>query len=563
MSPDAARPWLRWYRDAERAFSPETCSPYASIPELVAAAAEHGAAPCFSIVLPNGAAATLSYRALDEAADAFARTLIDRYGIETGDVVAIQAPNCLGYPVALIGALRAGAIVSNVNPLYTAFETKRQIADCGAKLLVGFDLFAPVLEEVVEAHPDLPLILLSVTDLFPPARRTLLRLAMRYVRRMVPPLHVPALGLHAVLAEGRRSRTPLAGRAITGDAPCFYQYSGGTTGVSKGVELTARGLLVNMEQATAMSPDHLKRPGRTALLALPLYHMFGLFISAGSMQLGGHVVLIPNPRPLANLKPAFERFQPDIFPGVNALFAGLLEEPWFKADPPRSIEITFSGATSLNEAVAKRWTAATGSLIAESYGMTETTTVLTTNPLDERNRFGTVGLPLPGVDLRIVDRDGQDLPPGEAGEVLARGPQIMRGYRGRAEATEEAFLDGWLRTGDIGVLEPDGYLRIVDRMKDMLIVSGFNVYPNEVEEVIAAVPGVAEVGVVGRPAADKGEEVVAFVVSADANLSADRIAAACRDRLTAYKRPHEVRFVETLPKSPVGKVLRRDLRALL
>ncbi|MEL6978319.1 MAG: AMP-binding protein [Pseudomonadota bacterium] len=564
MTSAAPRPWDKWRRGEELRFDPNHAARFSSIPQLAAISAERfGDRPCFSLVLPNGATATLSYAALDAKATAFAKFLSGALGLRRGDVVAIQAPNCLAYPVALIGALRAGAVVSNVNPLYTAFETKRQLADCGAKVLVGFDMFGAMIDEVAAETPGLRCVVASVADFFPQPRRALLKFALRHIRRNVPPLRTAATPLAQAIAFGETNDVDVTSLALEGAATCFYQYSGGTTGEPKGVELSSRGLLTNIEQVVCMSPDTLRKPGLTVMLVLPLYHMFGLYVAATAMQGGGHVALTPSPRPLSNLKPAFDTFAPQVFPGVNSLFAALLEEPWFQRDPPTSIEVTLSGATALSPSVADRWRRATGSVIAESYGMTEATTVLTTNPLDDRNRAGTAGLPPPGVDLRIIDTKGEPLPLGEVGEIVARGPQLMSGYLGRPEATSAAFIDGWLRTGDVGRLDEDGYLHVVDRLKDMLIVSGFNVYPQEIEAVIAAVPGVAEVGVVGRAVPDKGDEIAAFIVRSDPNLDQATIHAACADRLTGYKMPKDIRFVSELPKSPIGKVLRRKLRETL
>ncbi|MGJ3231071.1 MAG: AMP-binding protein [Oceanicaulis sp.] len=528
----------------------------ASLPDFLREAAEtHGDAFCCSIVLPNGWSAKLSYAQLDAASDRLSRFLTAS-GFQRGDVAAIQAPNILSYPVALFGVLKAGGVVTNVNPLYTAHEAARQIRRSQARVLFGFDGFASVLNELYDTVPNLTLITLSASDFFPGLGSRVLDGLLRLTGK-VSKVGRPHIRLRDALKRSANVEPPAP---LSGEEVCFHQYSGGTTGEPKGALLTGHRLMLNVAQTVAMSPDKLTRPGRRALLVLPLYHMFGLFMCIAAMRTGGETVLIPNPRPLSNLKPAFEKCRPDIVPGVNTLFAGLLEEPWFTKDLAACVELTFSGATALKETVARRWMERTGSVISEAYGMTETTTVLTSTPLDAGYRPGLAGRPLPGVEIRICDEDGQPLAPGERGEVRARGPQLMLGYLGEDGPDISAMPDGWLRTGDIGVMEPDGFLRIVDRLKDMIIVSGFNVYPNEIEETLHAVDGVAEAAVTGAPDNKTGERIVAHVVRSDPGLTREQIIEACEARLTAYKRPKEIRFVESLPKSPVGKVLRRELK---
>ncbi|MEM9422257.1 MAG: AMP-binding protein, partial [Pseudomonadota bacterium] len=552
---NAARAWEKWYDEDAKKFDVEKSLKHQSIPAAVrAAAAEFGNAPAFSIVLPQGQSASIDFSELDEHSDAFAGYCVDVLKIQRGDVVAIQAPNCLGYLVALFGALKAGAIISNVNPLYTANETVRQLRDCGAKALVGFDLFGEELDKVVNAGVNVPIVTLSAFDFFPSWQRMTLGFAAKHIKRMIPKMTTPVTPLAEALRQGARSSAILEGREITGDETCFYQYSGGTTGQSKGVMLTARGHLINIAQFSALNPGTISVKGRTGILVLPLYHVFGLYVSLINVLFGGHTVLVPNPRPLSNLKKAFEKFPPEVFPGVNTLFAGLLAQPWFQENPPTSLELTVTGATALKESVREDWAALTGSEIIDSYGMTESTTVVATSPIGERNRPGTVGIPLPGTDMRLVDGDGKVVPVGERGEIQIKGPQVTKGYLNAAETTQNAFDNGWLRTGDVGVFDEDGYLRIVDRVKDMVIVSGFNVFPNEVENIVMGLDGVADVGVVGRPDPVSGEAVVACVVRSSETLSAEDVIAHCRDHLTAYKVPKDIRFVDQLPKTPVGKV---------
>ncbi|MEO0462937.1 MAG: AMP-binding protein [Pseudomonadota bacterium] len=552
-----AEPWRSMYTRAERAFQFDSAGA-PDITEFLDDLTSFSERDSCSIVLPNGASATLSYNEVDAYSDAFARFLIDRYDIQTGDVVAMQAPNCLAYVIALFATLKAGGIVSNVNPLYTASETLHQIDDCQAKILIGADLFADRIGEISDARPDLEIVLVSLFEFFPAPRRAVYSALLRYIKRALPKADFKHATFRDALRHGHLSDTPLAGRARAGDEVSFYQYSGGTTGRSKGVELTASGLLGNIEQCALLSDPATPGDNHCCLLALPMYHMFGLFMCASVMRRGGHVVLIPSPRPISNMRKAFEKFSPTIFPGVNTLFARLLNENWFQASPPQSIQVTYTGATALDPDVAARWKKLTGSKIGEAYGMTEATCVLTMTPLDDRHRAGTVGLPLPGVDIRIVDAIGNDCPTGAPGEILARGPQVMLRYHGHSDT--EGFVDGWLKTGDVGSLDEQGFLTIHDRVKDMLLVSGFNVFPAEVEEVITSCDGVLEAGVVGTACAETGEQVVAFVVRSNPAQTEDQIMAHCREHLAAYKCPKIIRFIDELPKSPVGKVLRRELR---
>ncbi|MEM8985204.1 MAG: AMP-binding protein [Pseudomonadota bacterium] len=536
--------------------------PYATVDALVRdCAGKYGDAPFATTALPTGASVTLSYDEIERQSAAFAKYLRTGIGLAKGDVVGVQAPNCVSYVVGMLGVLRAGLVLSNINPLYTPHETQRQLKDCGAKALIVIDLFGDKVADSIKDTKVSTVISVSLLDFFPPARAMILGFVMKRVKRMVPPMTAPHVRLADALSAGAGLSADVA-QYTSGASPddtIFYQYSGGTTGVSKGVELTTRNLLVNIEQAAAIAPDTLGKTGRRALMVMPLYHMFGLFITLSGMMRGGQAILTPSARPLSNLRKPFEKFKPDVFPGVNTLFAHLMREPWFKNAPPQ-IDLTLTGATALHADVGAAWTKMTGGPIAVSYGMTETTTVLTTNPPDDRNRPGSVGLPLPGAEVRIIDGDDNPSPPGEAGEILARGPQVTKGYLNKPEENEKAFLDGWIRTGDMGYLDKDGYLYLVDRKKDMIIVSGFNVFPNEIEETLTACKGVTEAGVVGVKDKDDDEIVAAYIVKSSDSLTEDDIKEFCTDRLTNYKRPKIIAFVDELPKTPIGKVLRKDLR---
>ncbi|MEM9168868.1 MAG: AMP-binding protein [Pseudomonadota bacterium] len=561
---EARAPWRSFYGDRARALDAVAAPPQTRIERALTDAADrYGAAPFLTTVLPNGASATLTFAQVERRSRDFAAFLQSRPELVAGDVVAGQGPNCAAYVVAMFGALRAGFVLSNVNPLYTVEETRRQIADCNAKAVIFADLFGDRIDALAADDPRLVLVKFSVTEFFAPAQRAFLDFVLRRVKKLVPAMRRPHMTFADALTAGaRRPFTPDDADGADPPTADFYQYSGGTTGRSKGVALTFSALTHNIDQVAALVPELLDRTGERTLLVMPLFHMFGFYVAVSTLGLGGELILAPSPRPLSNLKAAFAKFPPTVFPGVSTLFAHLLKEDWFKADPPR-LELTVTGAMPMDPTVAAAWRETTGAEILESYGMTEATTVLTSNPPGALFRAGSVGLPVPGTDLRILAEDGGWAPQGEAGEIVAKGPQIMSGYIGDDRLNDDAFHEGWLRTGDIGYLDTDGYLFLVDRKKDMLIVSGFNVFPTEIEQALTEHPGVLEAAVVGVPDDKSGERAVAFVVADDTALTADALAAHCAERLTNYKRPKDYRFVDALPKTPVGKVLRRALRDAL
>jgi long-chain acyl-CoA synthetase len=460
--------------------------------------------------------------------------------------------------------LRAGLVLSNVNPLYTESETRRQLRDCKAQVLIGSIIFADTIDAATAGTDVKHVISLSLTDFFPAVKRQGLDFLLRKVKRLERPLKAAHVTLRKAISEGARFSNPV--HAYTEELPAgrdsIYQYSGGTTGTSKGVRLTEAGLITNIDQFVALAPSLATLQGQTMLLALPVYHVFGLFASVIALRHGVHIVLVPSPRPLSNLKKSFEKFRPDIFPGVNTLFAKLMEEPWFQQNPPK-LSLTISGAAALDPVIGKRWREMTSAQIIEGYGMTEATTLLTINPPDARERPGTAGLPLPGTEIRILLEDGSFGDAGDVGEVVAKGPQLMSGYLHRPDETVAAFANGWMRTGDIGTVDQDGYLKIVDRAKDMVLVGGFNVFPNEVDEVLNACPGVLEAASAGIKAANSEEELHAFVVRRHDGLMVQDVQAHCAQHLTGYKRPRTIHFVDELPKSPIGKILRRELRTLV
>ncbi|GER07262.1 long-chain-fatty-acid--CoA ligase [Iodidimonas muriae] len=565
---EAAKPWHRYYDQSSGPFHPERLLA-GSMAELIErACAEHGDQLAYSCCLPNGAHASLRFSEIETLSAALAFFLRDDLGLQPGDVVAIQAPNVLGYPVAAFAVMRAGLILTGINPLYTVSEANYQLKDSGAKALFILDLFGDKLAQSLKDTDVRHVIRLSVADQFPTFKRLMIQMVLRHVQKRIPPMAVPSISLAEAIKRGHKKQAGRDAAVLTADRKlddvAIFQYTGGTTGRSKGAELTERNLLANITQQDTFNGARLRALSEgqeTSLLILPLYHVYALAIGAmHAMRSGTHMVLAPNPRPLSNLRSAFEQFEISMLPGINTLFNELLKQEWFTENPPASLRWCFSGAAPLSESTRLRWEKLTGCRIYEGYGLTEGTCIVSSSPLDGSAKPGTVGVPIPGTDIRIVDDAGTLLELGESGEILVRGPQVMRGYLGRPDATKETIRDGWLYTGDIGRLDEDGFLTILDRKKDMLIVSGFNVYPSDIEEVIQSHDAVLEAAVVGILDDRTGEAPVAYVVPRVAGFGEDDIRRHCEDYLTNYKRPRHYVLVEELPKSPVGKVLRRTLR---
>ena len=528
---------------------------------------KHGNKSAFSCVLPSGHSASITYSDLDEMTDAVAAFLRQDLGLEPGDVVAIQAPNTLSYPVICFGIFKAGLTATNVNPLYTVEETNHQLKDSKAKVLFVIDLFGDKVAESIKDTGVEKVFKLSLVDHFPALQRTMIGLALKYSKKMIPAFTAPVAGDFAsVIKKGKAHLAkgfavkPLW-QSIDPTKDAIYQYTGGTTGRSKGAELSHINVASNISQGYKMNKDTLRPGEEVMMLLLPLYHVYALAVGAmSSLHNGTHVVLVPAPRPLSNLKPVFEQYAITVLPGVNTLFNGLLQEDWFLANPPKSLRISFSGAAPLQPTTAAEWEKVTGAKIYEGYGLTEATCAVSTMPLSLEPKRGTCGKPLPGTEVRLVKDDGTDAAPGEPGELWVRGPQVMQGYLNRPEATEETLLnEGWLRTGDVAEVDGDGWIKIVDRMKDMIIVSGFNVYPTDIEDVLTRFDKVTDAAVVGVPCPEHGEKVVAFIVAKETTTDAE-LTEWCREHLTNYKIPRVFEFIDELPKSPVGKVLRRDLR---
>lgn len=502
---------------------------------------------------------TLSYAELDRLSDAFAVYLQKETDLVPGDRIAIQLPNLIQYPVVLFGAFKAGLVVVNTNPLYTAAEMEHQFRDSGARALVIHKSMAHNAEKIL-ANTDIKyLFLTQVGDLHGFVKRHLLNAAVKYIKKMEPPFNLPgAVGLREALLR-YLDQPPVPVKRRMSDL-AVLQYTGGTTGVSKGAMLTHANLLSNMLQGTAVIRDIGEGWADNVLSPLPLYHIYAFTVAQIIMACGGHSILIPNPRDLPGLVKEISRWRITTFLGLNTLFVGLCNNEAFRALDFSSLKMTLSGGMALTYAAADRWKEVTGCTILEAYGLTETSPAVTINP-PHANRVGTIGLPIPETEVVIIGPRGEHLPDDVPGELCVRGPQVMAGYWNNKAATRASFTeDGYLITGDIAVREEGGYLRIVDRAKDLIIVSGFNVYPNEVEEVAAAHPDVVECAAVGIPDPVCGEVVKLFVVRSNDQLERAELLNWCRERLTRYKVPKVIEFVPDLPKSNVGKVLRRVLK---
>ena len=569
--PDA--PWRAAYDKA--GIAPELTPPsHSNLAALVHDACSRYAqsAPkqaAFTCVVPNGMNGSLSFAQVDALSDAFAGYLRGVLGLQPGDRVAVQLPNCLAYPVVAFGVLKAACVLVNTNPLYTEKEMVHQLNDAQAQALVIIDMFADKLPAVLQQTGLKHVVLADVTAFFPAVPRAVVRAVQKVWNRVLPPVTVPHERLAAALQRGAATlaQTP-AHRYWEGVGPsdlAALQYTGGTTGVSKGAMLTHSNLLHNVNQMLAMGATHMRVGQECVLTALPLYHIFAFTANLlGFLVIGARNVLVPSPRPVQNLQRAVENYPITWMTGVNTLYNGLLNEEWFLAYPPKQLKASIAGGTSLHQAVAERWRQVTQTPIAEGYGLTETSPVVSFNPLSGRPRNGSIGIPAPGTGVRLVNDAGERVAAGEPGEIQVKGPQVMQGYWNQPAETAKVLQDGWLATGDVAVMDREGFMRIVDRKKDMVLVSGFNVYPNEVEDAIAQMPSVLEVAVIGIPDAATGEAVRAYVVpnpDHSGGVSADAVIAHCKKQMTAYKVPKQVIVREELPKSPIGKVLRKELRA--
>ncbi|MGG5288616.1 long-chain-fatty-acid--CoA ligase FadD2 [Pseudomonas shirazensis] len=511
---------------------------------------------------------TLSYGELERHSAAFAAWLQANTDLAPGDRIAVQMPNVLQYPIAVFGALRAGLIVVNTNPLYTEREMRHQFKDSGARALVYLNMFGRKVQEVLPDTGLEYLIEAKMGDLLPTAKGWLVNTLVDKVKKMVPAFDLPqATSFKQVLREGRAlSHTPVP-RSL--DDVAVLQYTGGTTGLAKGAMLTHANLVANMLQVLACFSQHgadgqkMIKEGQEVMIApLPLYHIYAFTANCMCMMVtGNHNVLITNPRDIPGFIKELGKWRFSGLIGLNTLFVALMDHPGFKSLDFSVLKVTNSGGTALVKATAERWESLTKCRIVEGYGLTETSPVASTNPYGQLARLGTVGIPVVATAFKVIDDDGNELPLGERGELCIQGPQVMKGYWQQPEATAQALdSEGWFKTGDIAVIDPDGYTRIVDRKKDMIIVSGFNVYPNEVEDVVMAHPQVANCAAIGVPDERSGEAVKLFVVAREGGVSVEDLKAYCKANLTGYKVPKQIVLRDSLPMTPVGKILRRELR---
>ncbi len=509
---------------------------------------------------------TISYAALEQLSREFAAFLQGLRGMTAGERVAIMSPNLLQYPVALFGILRAGMIVVNVNPLYTPRELEHQLKDSGAKAIVVLENFASVLQQVLAKTRIEHVITTQVGDLLSPPKRLVVNTVIKKVKKLVPPWHIEgAINFRTALARG--AATSFKPVEVTGEDIAFLQYTGGTTGISKGAMLTHRNIVANLEQTGVWISGSFKEGTEIVIAPLPMYHIFCLTSTMSFMKWGSLIVLITNPRDMRGFVKELGSWKWSVLTGVNTLFNGLLNTRGFDRLDFSALKVVVGGGAAVQRPVAERWQRVTGGYITEAYGLTEASPGVCANPLNTPWN-GAIGLPFPSTDVSIRDDGFNELPvwTGEGdieehtGELCVRGPQVMKGYWNQPAETAKVIQDGWLKTGDVGYVNADGYFTITDRKKDMILVSGFNVYPNEVESVIATHPGVLECGAVGVPNEKTGEAVKVVIVRKNPDLTKEAVMEHCRSQLIAYKLPRHVEFRDTLPKTSIGKILRRELR---
>ena len=503
---------------------------------------------------------TLSYAQYDELSRDFAAWLQNSAKLQKGDRIAIMLPNVFQYPIALLGALRAGMTVVNTNPLYTARELEHQLKDSGAKAIVILENFAHVLEQVID-HTALEHVLVTaVGDGLDWPKSSIVNIVVRHVRKQVKPWNLPeALSFNDVLRSGHYQ--PFSPVSLNHDDIAFLQYTGGTTGVAKGAMLTHGNMVANVLQSAAWIGTSVRPGGDTIITALPLYHIFALTANwSVFVKFGARNILIPNPRDFGAFVKELKKYRFSYISGVNTLFNALLHTPGFADVDFSSLRITLGGGMAVQRSVAEHWKKVTGNVLTQAWGLTETSPAACINPFAPHDFNGSIGLPIPSTEISIRDETGNELGVGDIGEICVRGPQVMRGYWNRPDETAEVMLRDWLRTGDIGRIDQQGFVYIEDRKKDMILVSGFNVYPNEVESVAATHPGVLEVAAVAQADERSGEVVALFVVKKDQSLTQEQLIQHCRTELTGYKVPKHVYFRNELPKTNVGKILRRALR---
>jgi long-chain acyl-CoA synthetase len=550
-----SKPWLQSY--------PEGVPAEISIEEYASVADIFDQSVCKFEDLPaySNFGKIITYKEVKQFTSQLGAYLKHELGLAKGTRVAVMMPNLLQNPVALFGILRAGMVVVNTNPLYTARELKHQMNDSGAEAIIIVDNFCHVLEEVIEDTPIKHVIVTRMGDMLPFPKSAIVNFVVKRIKKMVPAYKLPgAVAFNKALKLGSQHRFETVPTNHYDIA--FLQYTGGTTGVSKGAVLTNRNMVANMQQASAWIHNIMEEGKEVIITALPLYHIFSLTANCLTfMKYGALVYLITNPRDMKGFVKELKGVKFTAVTGVNTLFNGLLNTPGFKDIDFSQLKLTLGGGMAVQRAVAEHWKNVTGAPLLEAYGLTETSPAACINPLNLKNFNGKIGLPISSTDCSIQDDDWNELPIGETGEICIRGPQVMQGYWKRPKDTSEVLsADGWLHTGDIGFMDEQGYVQIVDRKKDMILVSGFNVYPNEIENVLVNHPGVLEVGVIGIPDEKSGEAVAAVIVKSDPSLTEDALIEFCKADLTNYKRPRFIFFADELPKTNVGKILRRELR---
>ena len=555
---DTQRPWLEGYPEGVPA--DVDVNAYASLTGLMQDSFKRFGDRTAFTFLGRG----MRYSEMDELSQAFA-SYLQSLGLVKGDRVAIMMPNVLQYPVVVAAVLRAGFVVVNVNPLYTSRELAFQLNDSGSKAIVILENFAAVLQNCLAETPVKHIVMCTMGDRLGALKGALVNYVVRRVKKMVPAYHLPqAVPFNQAVQSG--ARQAWQDPELHGDDLAVLQYTGGTTGVSKGAELLHRNLVANMMQADAWFKPALKKldPSHPVVFicALPLYHIFAFTVNMlFVLRIGGHSVLIPNPRDIPALFKELNKQPFHVFPAVNTLFNAIGHHPDVGSVDWSSLKLSIGGGMAVQEPVAKLWLKLTGTSIIEGYGLSETSPIASANAVTSTQFTGDIGLPMPNTHMKIIDDDGRDVPPGQAGEIVIRGPQVMAGYWQRPDETARVTTpDGYFRTGDVGIMAENGRFKIVDRKKDMILVSGFNVYPNEVEEVVASHPGVLECAVIGTPDEHSGEAVKLVVVRSDPNLTEADLREHCKRSLTGYKQPKHIEFRTELPKTPVGKVLRRQLR---
>ena len=549
-------PWIKHYpKGVPREINPDQ---YSSLPEL------------FEEIFKKYADAeayenmgkVLTYSEVDELSDNFASYLTNVSGLKKGDRIAIQMPNCLQYPISMIGALKAGLVVVGTNPLYTAREMAHQFKDSGAKAVVIVANFADNLEKILPETDIKTVIHTELGDMIGGLKGFIVNFVVKYIKKMVPSYNIPkAVKFKTALKEG--SKHSFERPEISSSDLAFLQYTGGTTGVSKGAKLSHRNLVAHtMQTQEWFKPLFTDGEQEVMITALPLYHIFALAVNGLLMfSIGAKSILITNPRDMPGFIKELKKHPFTLMTGVNTLFNGLLNQPNINEVDFTHLKGSIGGGMAVQRAVAEKWKKITGGPLVEGYGLSETSPVLSVNPLDGTERIGTIGIPTPSTEMKVMNEQGEEVPLGEPGEICGKGPQVMSGYWNKDELNETTFFNGeWFRTGDVGVMDRDGFFKIVDRKKDMINVSGFNVYPNEIEDVIAGMDKVLEVAVIGVPDEHSTEKVKAFIVKKDDSLTEEEVIAYCKENLTAYKCPKLVSFETELPKSNVGKIIRRHLR---